>query len=204
VNDADRERARRLIEAEAEVVGLRAEVASLKDLLERSEADLYHAERVADDVRTCYPRRVYVPGDDPPVKDHPWPTVVLALRTGAWFRQSRWADDEWQVLHYGHTTIRTWTEVLGDGPVIEVTGADSQRLLARLDGQEAELDAIRSLLWSFERDLDEPWLAKELGVETVRTDPWKGRVHDTARILHNARILHHRLRLAYRRIERTG
>lgn len=192
---AARERAQRLVEAEAQVAALTAEVGHLKERLVESEWERDNAETTAREVVDSYPREVYLPGDDEPrlydgSKIKP---IVVALRTGAIFRR-RW-DGEWE-KPVSHSTIYSWTDVLGEGPVIDITGQGSQYLWDSIKGIQQHEHNVRSALWEFERDCLGDWLLRPLGLERDRERA--GSVAEARAILRLATQVIYKLRMAAR------
>lgn len=169
--DSARERAQRLVEAESELVGLRAQVAALTE--ERVEQDyrLELAEQVVRQMQDLYPPRVYLPGAAEPARAEPigesrtvLRNAVFAVGTGYVYRQMH--EDEWYAAHLSHSVF-SWEQVLGDGPCIEVTNpAGVGRLFDVLIAHRQRERDVQSVMWTFERDIDHA--ARSVGCEPDR------------------------------------
>lgn len=168
VTDDARSRARRLVEAEATVAALTAEVENLKEQATEHLALRDVAEMVLTEVHDTYPRQVYVPGDAEPEFDADRPMMLVGLRDGHVYRHNlNWGDPVWHDLSLSHTGF-TWQDVLEQGPCVEITGWGSARLAQNIAEDRAKLTDLRGVVWDLERAATPDYLLREFGLKRDR------------------------------------
>lgn len=153
-------RVRRMVAAETELVGLRAQTAALTARLEETEYERYNAEQALAELRDNEPRRCYVPGDAEPDPDEtPERPLVLCSLGGSGFsagrlfaRTAHYSDIPWRSLDLPSSAY-DWRSLMEHAPLLDVTGGGAWRLAEWARAAHEQQDETRRQVWQLENTL---------------------------------------------------